>query len=62
MEQRVRAPTARAVAFRKKVYDAPDALQADLDGWMAVYNDQRRRRYRLTRKRLPAPQHAEPQR
>ena len=48
MEQRVRAPTARAVAFRKKVYDAPDALQADLDGWMAVYNDQRRRRYRLT--------------
>ena len=29
------------VAFRKKVYDAPDALQADLDDWMAVYNEQR---------------------
>ena len=29
------------VAFRKKVYDTPDALQADLDEWMAVYNQQR---------------------
>ena len=31
----------RRVAFRKKVYDTPDALQADLDEWMAVYNEQR---------------------
>ena len=29
------------VAFRKKVYDTPDALQNDLDEWMAVYNEQR---------------------
>ena len=29
------------VAFRKKVYDTPDALQADLDEWMAIYNEQR---------------------
>jgi transposase InsO family protein len=29
------------VAFRKKVYDTPDALQADLDEWMVVYNEQR---------------------
>src|SRR5690348_3379705 len=29
------------VAFRKKVYDTPDALQADLDEWMAAYNEQR---------------------
>lgn len=27
------------VAFRKKVYDVPDALQANLDDWMAVYNE-----------------------
>ena len=29
------------VAFRKKLYDTPDALQADLDEWMAIYNEQR---------------------
>jgi hypothetical protein len=29
------------VAFRKKVYDTPDALQADLDAWMVIYNEQR---------------------
>jgi transposase InsO family protein len=29
------------VAFRKKVYDTPDALQADLDEWMVIYNEQR---------------------
>src|SRR6184192_1132561 len=29
------------VAFRKKLYDTPDALQADLDEWLAVYNEQR---------------------
>ncbi len=29
------------VAFRRKVYDTPDALQADLDEWLAVYNEQR---------------------
>jgi hypothetical protein len=28
------------VAFRKKLYDTPDALQADLDEWMAIYNEQ----------------------
>ena len=30
------------VAFRKKVYDTPDALQADLDEWMVIYNEQRK--------------------
>ena len=29
------------VAFRKKVYDTAEALQLDLDAWMAVYNEQR---------------------
>ena len=29
------------VAFRKKLYDTPDALQTDLDAWMAIYNEQR---------------------
>jgi hypothetical protein len=29
------------VVFRKKLYDTPDAPQADLDAWMAVYNKQR---------------------
>jgi hypothetical protein len=29
------------VAFRKKLYDTPDALQADLDEWMVMYNEQR---------------------
>jgi hypothetical protein len=29
------------VACRKKLYDTPDALQADLDQWMAIYNEQR---------------------
>jgi transposase InsO family protein len=29
------------VAFRKRVYDSIDALQADLDAWMADYNDVR---------------------
>src|SRR6201990_2492833 len=29
------------VAFRKKLYDTSDALQADLDEWMAIYNEQR---------------------
>jgi hypothetical protein len=28
------------VAFRKKLYDTPDALQADLYDWMAIYNEQ----------------------
>lgn len=28
-------------AFRKKVYNAPDATQFDLDAWMAIYNEQR---------------------
>jgi hypothetical protein len=26
------------VAFRKRIYDSIDALQADLDAWMADYN------------------------
>jgi transposase InsO family protein len=29
------------VAFRRKVYDTPEALQADLDEWMVIYNEQR---------------------
>ncbi len=29
------------VAFRKRVYDAVETLQADLDAWMAAYNEQR---------------------
>src|SRR3974390_1487101 len=29
------------VAFRKKLYGTPDALQADLDEWMVIYNEQR---------------------
>ncbi len=29
------------IAFRKKVYDSIEALQADLDAWMAVYNQAR---------------------
>jgi transposase InsO family protein len=29
------------VAFRKKLYDTVDALQADLDEWMSRYNEQR---------------------
>ena len=29
------------VAFRKKVYETPEALQADLDEWMTIYNEQR---------------------
>ena len=29
------------VAFRKKVYDTADGLQADLDEWMVHYNVQR---------------------
>lgn len=29
------------VAFRKKLYGTPDAVQADLDEWMVVYNEQR---------------------
>ena len=29
------------IAFRKRVYDAVETLQADLDAWMAAYNEQR---------------------
>jgi Integrase core domain len=29
------------VAFRKKVYRSVDELQADLDQWICVYNEQR---------------------
>jgi len=29
------------VAFRKRVYDSIEALQADLDAWMAAYNEVR---------------------
>ena len=29
------------VAVRKKLYDTPDALQADLDDWVQTYNEQR---------------------
>ena len=29
------------MAFRKKLYGTPDAVQADLDEWMVVYNEQR---------------------
>ncbi len=30
-----------AIAFRKKIYDTVDALQADLDTWMEFYNGER---------------------
>ncbi len=29
------------VAFRKRLYDAVEMLQADLDGWMVTYNEDR---------------------
>jgi hypothetical protein len=29
------------VAFRKKIYNALDELQADLDTWIKYYNDER---------------------
>jgi transposase InsO family protein len=29
------------VAFRKKIYDSVEPLQADLDAWMTTYNEQR---------------------
>jgi transposase InsO family protein len=29
------------VAFRKRLYDSMEALQADLDAWMVIYNEQR---------------------
>ena len=29
------------VAFRKKIYDTVEALQADLDEWLRSYNEQR---------------------
>ena len=29
------------MAFRKKLYDTPDTLQADLDAGLAAYNEQR---------------------
>ena len=30
-----------AVAFRKKIYNNLDELQADLDNWMKSYNEER---------------------
>lgn len=30
-----------AIAFRKKIYESIDALQADLDTWMSYYNNER---------------------
>jgi hypothetical protein len=29
------------LAFRKKIYEAVDALQTDLDAWLDQYNDER---------------------
>src|SRR3712207_8534537 len=29
------------VAFRKKIYDSVEMLQADLDAWVSTYNEQR---------------------
>jgi transposase InsO family protein len=29
------------IAFRKRLYDSMEALQADLDAWMVIYNEQR---------------------
>jgi hypothetical protein len=29
------------VAFRKKIYSTLDVLQADLDAWLSLYNEQR---------------------
>jgi hypothetical protein len=30
-----------AIAFRKKMYESIDALQADLDSWIQYYNTER---------------------
>ena len=30
-----------SIALRKKIYDTIDALQADLDAWLDLYNNQR---------------------
>ncbi len=42
------------VAFRKKIYRALDELQADLDKWLAEYNNQRTHQGKMCcgRKRL----------
>ncbi len=41
------------VAFRKKIYRALDELQADLDKWLAEYNNQRTHQGKMCCSRTP---------
>jgi len=41
------------VAFRKKLYDSIDALQADLDGWLHHYNYERTHQGKMCCGRTP---------
>ncbi len=41
------------VAFRKKIYRALDELQADLDKWLAEYNNQRTHQRKMCCGRTP---------
>ena len=41
------------VAFRKKLYDNIDALQADLDEWLQHYNQERTKQGKLSCCRTP---------
>ncbi len=41
------------MAFRKKIYRALDELQADLDKWLAEYNNQRTHQEKMCCGRTP---------
>ena len=41
------------VAFRKKVYDSLETLQADLDAWLTKYNEQRTHQGKMCCGRTP---------
>jgi len=41
------------VAFRKKLYESLDAIQADLDGWMRHYNEERTHQGKMCCGRTP---------
>ncbi len=41
------------MAFRKKIYRALDELQADLDKWLAEYNNQRTHQGKMCCGRTP---------
>ena len=42
------------VAFRKRLYDSPEALQADLDVWLEEYNGERTHQGKMCCGRTPA--------